>query len=78
MDTHRIHTALYRASQPSLSSFALAGRLLSIIHRCVTICGGYLEDAAASLSIFALVYVGLTGEGFWVNASDEDILVVYP
>jgi hypothetical protein len=29
---------------------------------------GYLEDAAGSLSKFALVYVGLTGEGFWVSA----------
>ena len=29
---------------------------------------GYLEDAAGSLSKYALVYVGLTGEGFWVSA----------
>jgi len=29
---------------------------------------GYLEDAVGSLSKYALVYVGLTGEGFWINA----------
>lgn len=36
---------------------------------------GYLEDAAGSLSKFALVYVGLTGEGFWVSARRARALV---
>jgi hypothetical protein len=36
---------------------------------------GYLEDAAGSLSKYALVYVGLTGEGFWVSARRARALV---
>jgi hypothetical protein len=36
---------------------------------------GYLEDAAGSLSKYALVYVGLTGEGFWVSARRSRALV---
>ena len=36
---------------------------------------GYLEDAAGSLSKYALVYVGITGEGFWVSARRARALV---
>ena len=36
---------------------------------------GYLEDAAGSLSKYALVYVGITGEGFWVGARRARALV---
>jgi hypothetical protein len=36
---------------------------------------GYLEDAAGSLSKYALVYVGLTGEGFWASARRARALV---
>jgi len=36
---------------------------------------GYLEDAAGSLSKYALVYVGFTGEGFWVSARRARALV---
>ena len=36
---------------------------------------GYLEDAAGSLSKYALVYVGLTGEGFWLSARRARALV---
>ncbi|KAN0129577.1 Choline transporter-like protein [Lactarius tabidus] len=36
---------------------------------------GYLEDAADSLSKYALVYVGITGEGFWVSARRTRALV---
>ncbi|KAI0293553.1 plasma-membrane choline transporter-domain-containing protein [Russula brevipes] len=99
MDTHRIHAALYRASQPSLGSIALAGLLLTltrmlllftvflrrvpvylpIVLRMYTgpllFAAGYLEDAAGSLSKYALVYVGLTGEGFWVSARRARALV---
>ncbi|KAI0050892.1 hypothetical protein FA95DRAFT_1555150 [Auriscalpium vulgare] len=35
---------------------------------------GYLEDAAGSLSRYALVYVGITGEGFWVSARRARVL----
>ncbi|KAH9953560.1 hypothetical protein BGW80DRAFT_507321 [Lactifluus volemus] len=38
---------------------------------------GYLEDAAGSLSIFALVYVGLTGEGFWASARHAKTFLFY-
>ncbi|KAI9511106.1 plasma-membrane choline transporter-domain-containing protein [Russula earlei] len=36
---------------------------------------GYLEDTAGSLSRYALVYVGLTGEGFWISARRARALV---
>ncbi|KAH9980955.1 plasma-membrane choline transporter-domain-containing protein [Lactifluus volemus] len=99
MDTHRIHAALYRASQPSLGSVALAGLLLTLMRMLLLFtiflrrvpvylplslriytgpllyAAGYLEDAAGSLSKFALVYVGLTGEGFWVSARRARALV---
>ncbi len=35
----------------------------------------YLEDAAGSLNKYALVYVGITGEGFWVSARRARALV---
>ena len=99
MDTHRIHAALYRASQSSLGSIALAGLLLTLtrilllltvflrrvpVYLPITMrmytgpllyAAGYLEDAAGSLSKYALVYVGLTGEGFWVSARRARALV---
>ncbi|KAI9446176.1 plasma-membrane choline transporter-domain-containing protein [Lactarius indigo] len=99
MDTHRIHASLYRASQPSLGSIALAGLLLTLTRvlllftvflRRVPVylpialrmytgpllfAASYLEDAAGSLSKYALVYVGITGEGFWVSARRARALV---
>lgn len=99
MDTHRIHAALYRASQPSLGSIALAGLLLTLTRMLLLFtvflrrvpvylpiamriytgpllfAAGYLEDAAGSLSKYALVYVGLTGEGFWVSARRARALI---
>ena len=36
---------------------------------------GYLKDTAGSLSKYALVYVGLMGEGFWVSAHCMRVLV---
>jgi len=99
MDTHRIHAALYRASQPSLGSIALAGLLLTLTRMLLLFtvflrrvpvylpimlriytgpllfAADYLEDAAGSLSKYALVYVGLTGEGFWVSARRARALV---
>lgn len=99
MDTHRIHASLYRASQPSLGSIALASLLLTltrvlllftvflrrvpvylpIAFRMYTgpllFAAGYLEDAAGSLSKYALIYVGITGEGFWVSARRARALV---
>jgi hypothetical protein len=99
MDTHRIHAALYRASQPSLGSVVLAGLLLTLIRMLLLFtvflrrvpaylpitlriytgpllfAAGYLEDVAGSLSKYALVYVGLTGEGFWVSARRARALV---
>ena len=36
---------------------------------------GYLEDAAGSLSKYVLVYVSLTGEGFWLSARHVRALV---
>lgn len=36
---------------------------------------GYLENAAGSLSKYALVYVGITGEGFWLSARRARALV---
>ncbi|KAH9980948.1 hypothetical protein BGW80DRAFT_1556084 [Lactifluus volemus] len=76
--------------QPSLSSFALAGLLLSMMRMLllftnflrhvpsVTICGGYLEDTAGSLSIFVLVYVGLTGEAARVSGLIDSTLKIAP
>ncbi|KAH9958336.1 plasma-membrane choline transporter-domain-containing protein [Russula dissimulans] len=99
MDTHRIRAALYRATQPSLGSIALAGLLLTLTRMLLLLtfflrqvpvylpialriytgpllyAAGYLEDAAGSLSKYALVYVGLTGEGFWVSARRARALV---
>jgi len=99
MDTHRLHAALYRASQSSLGSIVLAGLLLTLtrmlllftvflrrvpVYLPITMrmytapllfAAGYLEDMAGSLSKYALVYVGLTGEGFWVSARRARALV---
>ena len=99
MDTHRIRAALYRATQPSLGSIALAGLLLTLTRMLLLLtvflrqvplylpiplriysgpllyAAGYLEDAVGSLSKYALVYVGLTGEGFWISACRARALV---
>lgn len=99
MNTHRLHAALYRASQSSLGSIVLAGLLLTLtrmlllftvflrrvpVYLPITMrmytgpllfAAGYLEDMAGSLSKYALVYVGLTGEGFWVSARRTRALV---
>ncbi|KAN0139617.1 Choline transporter-like protein [Lactarius tabidus] len=88
MDMHRIHTALYRPAQPSLGSIALLILLLALtqillltvflrripVDLPITLLG-YLEDAADSLSKYTLVYVGITGEGFWVSARHARALV---
>jgi hypothetical protein len=99
MDTHRIHASLYRSSQSSLGSIALAGLLLTLTRMLLLLtvflrrvpvylpialrmytgpllyAASYLEDAAGSLSKYALVYVGITGEGFWLSARRARALV---
>ncbi|KAI6040562.1 hypothetical protein EDC04DRAFT_2867547 [Pisolithus marmoratus] len=74
-DTHIIHAALYRATYPSLGSIVLSGpntcrhSVPESIDCCVapiTMGAGmavaYLESVTSSLSRYALIYAGLTGD----------------
>ncbi|KZT19329.1 hypothetical protein NEOLEDRAFT_1152057 [Neolentinus lepideus HHB14362 ss-1] len=94
MDTHIIHAALFRSTQPSLGTVCLASLILTITRLLLFLASalralptilplpiqfrpvlvsamwlaGYLEGKASSLSTYALVYTGLTGEAFWRSA----------
>ena len=57
MDTHRIRTALYRATQPSLSSIALAGLLLTLT-RMLLLLTVFLRQVPVYLPIVLRIYSG--------------------
>ncbi|KZT09551.1 uncharacterized protein LAESUDRAFT_695158 [Laetiporus sulphureus 93-53] len=91
-NTHTIHAAITRATQPSLGTVVLSALIIAVIRflgllvaglralpyylppymRLVSVAAGfavgYMENVTGSLSKYALVYTGLTGDAFFPSA----------